>query len=286
MRSKQFCGKLLTNMNTESLLQQHPSICHHDEMAAITRPLQTLGISYFAHARLNEQGELAANGSNPDFFADYYREGFYNYDLHFDHKHQPEKFFLWDLVERRGKTEELYQRGLNYDVGHIITLIREHAGTTDFYHFAAPLGDSHMNEFYVTHIDILEQYIEYFNNQLLMNERLNRAYLLTTTPSDTNTGFQTRDNKPSTISQQSLDTFLSDIGKKTNTNNVTSIGRRETQCAQLLLDGKTSKEIAQILDISHRTVEVYIQRLRSRFNSRNKVHLARHLCESGQFGVD
>ena len=56
--------------------------------------------------------------------------------------------------------------------------------------------------------------------------------------------------------------------------------RREYECAHYLLDGYTSKEIAEKLNISSRTVEVYFERLKTRFNSRNKLQLVRHLMEN------
>ncbi|MGZ3158073.1 MAG: LuxR C-terminal-related transcriptional regulator [Burkholderiaceae bacterium] len=48
---------------------------------------------------------------------------------------------------------------------------------------------------------------------------------------------------------------------------------REREVAQLLIEGKTSKEIARILTISTRTVEAHRARLNSKFNVNSPVEL-------------
>mgnify|MGYP002172486697 CR=1 FL=1 len=60
-----------------------------------------------------------------------------------------------------------------------------------------------------------------------------------------------------------------------------NISSREKQCAQHLIAGMTSKETANLLCISPRTVEVYLERLKSRFQCRNKVQLAALLVAEG-----
>jgi PAS domain S-box-containing protein len=48
---------------------------------------------------------------------------------------------------------------------------------------------------------------------------------------------------------------------------------REREVAQLLIEGKTSKEIARLLSISARTVEAHRARLNRKFNVKNPVEL-------------
>lgn len=51
------------------------------------------------------------------------------------------------------------------------------------------------------------------------------------------------------------------------------LSNRETQCLFYLLRGKTSKKIAIILGLSPRTIEVYVDNLKSKFNCRTKLEL-------------
>ncbi len=52
---------------------------------------------------------------------------------------------------------------------------------------------------------------------------------------------------------------------------------RERQVAKMMAEGLTSKEIAQALEISHRTVEVHRGRLMSKMEARNSMELVARL---------
>lgn len=50
---------------------------------------------------------------------------------------------------------------------------------------------------------------------------------------------------------------------------------RETQVLQLIVEGMTSKEAGRRLSISHRTVEVYRERIKEMIGARNVMELVR-----------
>lgn len=58
---------------------------------------------------------------------------------------------------------------------------------------------------------------------------------------------------------------------KTNSN--TPISPREIECISYILRGKTSKQIAKVLELSHRTVEFYVNRLKTKLHCRSKSEL-------------
>lgn len=53
---------------------------------------------------------------------------------------------------------------------------------------------------------------------------------------------------------------------------------RERQVAKLLAEGNTTKEIARLLDLSPRTVEVHRARLMKKFSARNSLELIAHIA--------
>lgn len=55
--------------------------------------------------------------------------------------------------------------------------------------------------------------------------------------------------------------------------------RRELECVPLLLKCLSSKQIAEQLQISFRTVEVYIENLKRKTGTHNKNELVSHLSE-------
>lgn len=51
------------------------------------------------------------------------------------------------------------------------------------------------------------------------------------------------------------------------------VSKREFECANRLVDGLSAKEIAKLMNISHRTVEKYIENLKYKLNCRNQKKL-------------
>lgn len=66
------------------------------------------------------------------------------------------------------------------------------------------------------------------------------------------------------------------IGSETN--NV-YLSKRQMACARLLLSGMTMKEIAARLNLSHRTVESYIENIKTKMRCQNKTELILKLSE-------
>lgn len=64
-------------------------------------------------------------------------------------------------------------------------------------------------------------------------------------------------------------------------NITTPLGPREVECIIYILRGKTSKQIARMLDLSHRTIEFYIGRLRTKLYCHSKSDLIEKIL-SGQ----
>lgn len=270
-------------MQLNQLIKQHPSLAHAEEMLQICKPLQKLGISYFAHVRIERNGFFSGNGTRPDFLTHYLEQGYQNFDLHLGLDDPEQRYILWDALKLHGKTKQLYEAEAEFGFNHTITLVDHKPGTMELYHFSTKLGHYFMNAYYLQHLDLLEKFIAYFHGQLLLNDTLNEAYKMGFKVSNQGGGFQNKQNLILTQDTEIAD-FLEEIGDTKvpimDPKMQTKVSRRERQCAFYLLEGYTSKEIAEKLYLSPRTVEVYLERLRTRFGSKNKIQLARHIIET------
>jgi len=131
-------------MNIKQLLEQHPSTRYSEDMQTVCRPLKRLQIDYFAHAHFDDNGEFVCNSSNPRFFTEYFRQGFYNYDFHLGEIAKTQRYVLWDFMSLKGETKALYELGLNFGVKHIFTIIDKVDNKINCYHFAAKSGRDYM----------------------------------------------------------------------------------------------------------------------------------------------
>jgi DNA-binding NarL/FixJ family response regulator len=71
---------------------------------------------------------------------------------------------------------------------------------------------------------------------------------------------------------------------ETPANSAPTVTPRDRQVIQLVTDGKTNKEIAQMLNLSVRSVETYRLRLMRRFNVSNAAELTRYALEHHLLG--
>lgn len=51
------------------------------------------------------------------------------------------------------------------------------------------------------------------------------------------------------------------------------LSKREQEVIYHMIDGLTAKQIARSINISHRTVETYLDRIKSKLNCRNKYEI-------------
>ncbi|MCH9770173.1 MAG: helix-turn-helix transcriptional regulator [Gammaproteobacteria bacterium] len=61
--------------------------------------------------------------------------------------------------------------------------------------------------------------------------------------------------------------------------------KRESECLFLLIRGKTTKEIARFLSISHRTVECYLEQIKSKLDVSTRFELINKAIETGMLEI-
>lgn len=269
-------------MNLTSLLKTHPCFLFADDFRTLCEPLFQLGIDYFGHARVNQHNEFMATSSNPDFFRLYFEQAFHHVDVHVADLILPQRYVLWDSFDKSGKAEELFIFAKELGVAHTFTIIEQSENEKNYYHFAVHAHKDYMKAFYFRHLDLLEQFVSYYKYSLLQNDRLNRAYNIKhPLHADKNNYLLTTDLEP-ILSASAIKKYLETTQcAQAKSTPLPALPRREMQCAMYLLEGKTAVEIATLLHLSPRTIEVYFDRLRERFGSKNKIQLARHLIEAG-----
>ncbi len=256
-------------MNAElNKLKNHASVLHTQEIMKICEPLEQLQISTFSHVRMTNATSFSAIISNPAFMENYLAKQHYNADIHANQKHcHLLNCLMWDHIEAKGQTAEMLQDAAEFQFNHIFTIIKNTGTQTDLYHFGTHLINDSFNQMYINQYDLLEQFICYFNEKIESIPHLNAAYdiKMEFLPHKNTIGY---DDKL-TLTDVEKNRFLSMIKNKANA----SFTPRETTIIPLIIQGRTSREIGFYLGLSTRTIEGYIDALKTKLKMKNKSEL-------------
>jgi DNA-binding CsgD family transcriptional regulator len=233
-----------------------------EAIKTICKPLEGFGISTFANARVNHLRQFSTINNNPEYARHYIQEGFYHADISADSaKLDLGDYLMWDLVDCNGKTREMLNAAFDFGYKHIFTIIKNRKEHTDYYHFGTHLTNPAINHWYLNNIDKLELFINYFDEKMI-STGLNLAHT---------------EVYPVLIRDCQIATSCLEVSKPSQEfveHMVPShFSPRQKECMPLIIQGLSAKEIAKVLEISHRTVEDYIQVLKQKLHAKNKSDL-------------
>lgn len=275
----------------------HPTLKYANNVKEICKPLEILNISYFAHVVVDNNMQFSAICSNPGFAEHYINSKYYNADIHMADAKQFNHFVIWDAIERTGQSLKLHTEAAQFGVQHTLTIIEEDESGKHFFHFANHGSCKSINQKYITHFDLLKLFILHFKEKALTCPQISSAHRAKCKIDDDTKGYEIVTTASQFSSESSRNKFIHMINKKIvgqkqnyifskpelnqfyyslqNLLNVYSISlsKREVECLYFTLYGKTAKQIAHYLGISHWTVEEYLKELKYKLKAKSKSEL-------------
>lgn len=255
-------------------ITNHPSLCFSQDLASICKPLSKLNISYFSHAKLDKNKQFSAINNHPDFMELYLNNNYFNIGIHMMDPEALGHYVVVDAFESKGLSAKMHQEAAALGIKHFFTIVDKSKSDCDeFYHFASHASEKTFNQTYLTHLDLLKLFIQYFNETIKQSKTLGNAYDMKFNIDPQAAGFTINENQY--LIKKRLE-FLDVIKQKKsrllihkNTQQSLLLSPRQSKCLFLLCKGKTTKEIAFILNLSHRTVENYLMKTRKILGCRN-----------------
>jgi DNA-binding CsgD family transcriptional regulator len=233
-----------------------PSLQFSNALQSVASPfLSTLGCNYFQYLKVFRDGSFSFVSTQPTW-AEFVlsllektnKPAVYS---HIDtHTLDKNKFtFLWDP----NLPEEPVRLAREFDIANGFTFVERHE---DFYYmlaFATPRSHSKAIDTYFNSLNDMHEFIQKFkyHQRNLIVEMDKHRFNVPKARQDCNL-------EQMLLPQQQAPHHLS---------------TQELACIQGLAKGQTYKEIAKSLNISHRTVETYLNRVRQRFNLHHKKDL-------------
>lgn len=254
-------------MNIHDKIANHPSNKLQDDIRVLCNPLNTLGITYFSKATILED-KFSGISNNPEFQKIYLINNYQNADIHMANRDIHQKYFIWDEINYSGKSLELDDKSIDFGINHTFTIHQKDDLGDHFFHFATENRDKNFNHVYLRNIDLLEMFINKFNQAVKDSSELSKTYSITFAIDENVSHFDFSNTFNLNVSEHIRYEFLNELckDKKFPINNTTSLSMRQLILLYWLYHGKTINDISRILNLAEVTVHKQINQLKIRAN--------------------
>ncbi|KTD46119.1 Response regulator containing a CheY-like receiver domain and an HTH DNA-binding domain protein [Legionella quinlivanii] len=253
-------------------LKKHPIVLQSEKIQALCKPLRHLNISTFSHIRNYNENDFSLLCNQPDFVQNYAKKEYYKGDPCVQIKSESIDFgqyIVWDMLDCKGITAAMLQDSAHYNFRHVFTLVKQSAEYSDYFHFGTDLSNIAIHQTYINNLDLLERFTQYFEEKVSEDEDLCSAY-------SQRFSFEKNSTEVGKLPESHRASFLQSISGADKV----PLSLREIECAQLLVCGKTTKEIAFAMNLSPRTIDDKIEALKSKYRVRNKNELIIKLLDN------
>lgn len=235
-------------------LEQHVFTTEHTSVQQICAPLSEIGINGFIFMRQFPDGkfvDLATQMEWGEFFLEKFLAGEYTKDTVANHMFMRSDVNLWVS----NPNNEIWIEGQQlFGFGNGVSIANHHQDYSDVFCFYSDADDYQINETYLRNFSQLKLFADYFVDRaqkLIKKGEKNplqspRIYL----SDDVDSEHCSNNSGP-------LFVDISPFGK---------LSKREMDCLRLLVDGKSAKQIGDLLFISPRTVEGHLKKAKEKLN--------------------
>lgn len=271
-------------MNRLNLNQyrQHVFTTLGAEMRELSKPLLDYGITHFSQSVIHPGKEFEILTTHPEVSVDFVREKFYEFAFSGDLEDYTTSICLWRDLQK--ENDPRVDDGLEFlshrhHLAHGLVVTHKLVDRCIIYYFAADPNSHNMHFFYLNNFHLIEAFIAEFNDKarsLLCRSSDCRFYIPDGNDNTALTSVASKAQHYKNINQcqhdVSFDKHIVDLCARYQ------FTKREHQCAFYLRKGVSSKCIAMQLSISVRTVEKYIEGLKSKLSVRTINQLIASLC--------
>lgn len=250
------------------LTLNHISFRATGEIKRIAMPLLANSpIEFFYYGRNYHDGRALRLHTNNEYYATWAA------------RHDPwkqsvieEGFYLWDDIQSQAQIDTRSRVGL----GNGLLIVKEQGDYTEFFGFAPGVKEN-LSVMYLNQKEIFDRFILYFKEKAEKTIKQAEDDLIAFTPEYVYAEQQSRPN----VCMQKIKELM-----PIKTIDIPSIGKiqlskRERSCLEHLLIGRTAREIAEHYELSPKTVETYINRIKQKLKCKTKSQLFQMALDVG-----
>lgn len=261
-------------------LKRCPSFYCATEMQAICSSLfKSSPINYFSYTRIYPDGSFLDLNTNPDWTKHYLQNGYYQAGVEqavvdFSQKNT----FIWNrtsgFFDYHHKLEQFYLDCRDFNLTNGLSIHQSYSHYFELFHFTTGNPSGNTDNFFLSHYDTLLKFVFYFKEKMIASKQLTRAsaYRYLFTGENDN---KSAKNVITTSNREPID-FSPNVSKF-YINNQLYLTKREMAILQYIMQSYTCKEIAQLFNLSHRTVETHLNNIKAKTACHNTRDLHRFI---------
>ncbi len=252
------------------------------DLESFCKVLDNYGITSFGFTRIYNDLSRFVLTNRPDWAEHCYNKGYiYLTRLNRHPSCYQSGYYLWDAFDPNHSGHQLVgtDAAENFNIGRGMSIVEKTNNWIDKYDFASTPNNYAINNFYINNFELLNNFINTFKQNaknLIDAAAKNRGIV----PYDSNLLDMNTDYHDTLFSQKNPDNNVFSISNNTNLLRA-SLTKRELECICWLTKGKTTPEIAIILNISSRTVEKYITSLKHKLDCYTLFQLGKKIDSLG-----
>jgi DNA-binding CsgD family transcriptional regulator len=248
------------------------SVKNYNKIQKLCDPLKSLDIGFFYYETISEDGYLTNIGSNVDWLRCFADNRLYQVSPFYSHPTNIPAGTYFSKVLKNRDFENVTNYAKNHGIDQFLIVVEKRNGILLKYGFG--LGQTPgVENLILNELPILKRFSEYFKCEMdpilkdladnpfyLGGENESRFKKATDSFSKTLTHTQRIDLL---IKLKLIDPDLRHL----------KLTKRELECVNLTLKNKTCREIGELLDLSTRTVENYLDNIKAKLNCNNRHEL-------------
>lgn len=238
---------------------------HTNKLTSALR--QRFSINYFTYHRINSDGKYTVLLDRPEWAEHYVQKQLYLQDPYLCNP----RFYQSGLCLAGDHGSEEYKKIIFEDGKKVLQsdsaaiLIKKNHRFVEFFGFCGNSSNGFLKKIYLNNQEIFYSFANFFQKESsnLLSKLEDTAASLIEIKGES---YNTSEVTTLAIDRSSRLEFLRDMGVPVDTDALLKLTVREKECVKLLLENKSAKETAVLLNLSRRTVEHYFESIKDKFN--------------------
>jgi len=248
-----------------------------DKVDQVCAPLfHYLGVKHFGYARIFKNGGMLRIANNQAWTHKYFEKSYYNDIDLYSMRNVTENEDRLLLLTGEPQNEHCMMLYKEFQIWNALAIYRKFNEYCEFWFFGSSPNNTEVINFYMNKVDLLKKFTTYFKEKFAkeLNNDDSRKLIVTTLKIE-NSFLYEKEKVTNFFNELNINSYQ--LGDQL------FVTRRELECLFYLVQGKTMKEIARLMNISHRTIEFHLNNIKRKTNSYKKSQIINMFLENKVF---